>query len=127
MMLAENIGMLSVVSADRLLSRDEAARFEALRDTLPEDWVVDLQADAGMMWVAFVYKGSAPRSGPMFTVCRWDDRVGLFAQWPGDGICSVVAFTELWPILELVLDGIFTATATHPATKSAAGWTDTQH
>ena len=127
MLLAGTIGLPSAVSAGPLLSRDEAARFGALRDTLPEGWVVELQVDAGMAWVAFVHKAAAPRSGPMFTICRWHDRVGLFAQWPDGCSCSAVAFTELWPVLELVLDGIFTATQAQLTTVPTANWANTRH
>jgi len=126
-MLAENTGLPGAASADPLLSSDEAARFGALRDTLPEGWTVELQAGAGMAWAAFVYKADAPRSRPMFTVCRWDDRVGLFARWVDGRTCSAMAFTELWPVLELVLDGVFAATQAHLATVPTAGWADTRH
>ena len=105
-----NADALSTTATD-LLSQDEAARFGALKDTLPEGWVVELQAaGAGMAWVAFVHKAATPRSGPMFTVCRWSDRVGLLARWNEDRVCSAVAFSELWPVLELIVDGIFAAT-----------------
>jgi len=108
-------------STTLLLSEDEAAQFAALRTTLPEGWVAELQADAGMAWVAFIYDADAPRSRPMFTVCRWDDRVGLLAQWMNGAACSATAFTELWPILELVLDGILVSLQAHPATVPTRG------
>ena len=127
MLLAGAIGLPSAVPAGPPLSRDEAARFGALRDTLPEGWAVELQAGTGMAWVAFIHKADAPWSGPMFTVCRWVDRVGLFAQWPDDCSCSAVAFTELWPVLELILDGIFTATQAQLTTVSTAHWASTRH
>ncbi len=101
--------------ASLLLSSDEAAQFAALRSILPEGWVAELRADAGMAWVAFVYDAEAPRSRPMFTVCRWEDRVGLLAQWMNGAACSATAFTELWPILELVLDGILASLQEHLA------------
>jgi len=104
-----------------LLSEDEAAQFAALRTTLPEGWVAELRADAGMAWVALIYDADAPRSRPMFTVCRWDDRVGLLAQWMNSAACLATAFTELWPILELVLDGILVSLQTHPATVPTRG------
>ena len=127
MLLAETIGLHSAIPADPLLSRDEAARFGALRDTLPKGWVVELQADAGMAWAAFIYKADAPRSGPMFTVCRWSHCVGLFARWPDGCACSAVAFTELWPVLELILDGIFAATQAQLTTVPTANWANTRH
>lgn len=113
-------------SSSDLLSRDEAARVGALRDTLPEGWVVELQAAAGMAWVAFVHKADAPRSGPMFTVCRWSDRVGLLVRWEEGRVCSAAAFTELWPVLELILEGIFSATQAQMATVPTEGWANTR-
>lgn len=113
--------------ASPLLSRDEAAQFAALRTILPEGWVAELQADAGMAWVAFVYDAAAPRSRPMFTICRWDDRVGLLTQWRNGTACSATAFTELEPILDLVLDGILTSMQPHLAAVPTRGWVGTQH
>ena len=113
--------------AKPLLSKDEAAQFAALRTILPEGWVAELQADAGMAWVAFVYDAEAPRSRPMFTICRWDDRVGLLAQWVDGAACSAMAFTELEPILELVLDGILASMQPHLATVPTRGWAGTPH
>lgn len=127
MVLTGAIGLHSAIPADPLLSKDEAARFGALRDTLPEGWVVELQAGTGMAWAAFVHKADTPQSGPMFTVCRWSDRVGLFAHWPDGCACSAVAFTELWPVLELILDGIFTATQAQLTTVPTVGWASTRH
>ena len=40
--------------ANSLLSSDEAAQFAALRTILPEGWVAELQADAGMAWIALI-------------------------------------------------------------------------
>lgn len=114
-------------SASPLLSTDEAAQFAALRTILPEGWVAELQADAGMAWVAFVYDAEAPRSRPMFTICRWDDRVGLLAQWMNGAACSAMAFTELEPILELVLDGILTSMQPHLAAVLTGEWSNTRH
>ena len=127
MLLAGTIGLPSAAFANPPLSRDEAARFGALRDTLPEGWAVELKVNAGMAWVAFIHKADAPWSGPMFTVCRWHDRVGLFAQWPDDCSCSAVAFTELWPVLEQILDGIIAATQAQLTTVPTASWADTRH
>ena len=127
MVPAEDAGMSSASSDGPLLSQDETDRFGALRDTLPEGWVVKLQACAGMAWVAFVHKADAPGSGPMFTVCRWSDRVGLFAQWEEGGVYSATAFSELWPVLELILDGVFAAAQAQLATVPTEGWADMQH
>lgn len=119
--------MLSAAFGDLLLLQDEAARFAALKDALPKGWVVELQAGAGMVWVAFVHKAEAPGNRPMFTLCRWSDRVGLFAQWEEGRLCSAAAFTELWPVLEVILDGIFAATQAQLATVPTDGWAETQH
>lgn len=120
--LTRDVGTFGAASADLLLSDDEAARFAVLRTTLPDGWVLDLQGNAGMAWVAFVHKAEAPGSRPMFTVCRWSDRVGLFAQWEERRLCSATAFSELWPVLELILDGIFAATQAGLATVPTEGW-----
>ena len=80
-----------------------------------------------MAWVAFIYDAEAPRSRPMFTVCRWDDRVGVLAQWMNGAACSATAFTELEPILELVLDGIFASRQAHLATVPIEGRASLQH
>ena len=63
----------------------------------------------------------------MFTICRWDDRVGLLAQWVNGEACSAMAFTELEPILELVLDGILTSMQPHPVAVPNKGQAGTQH
>lgn len=110
--------------ATLLLSEGEAAQFAALRTALPEGWVAELQAEAGMAWLALIYDADAPRSRPMFTVCRWDDRVGLLAQWMNGTACSATAFTELWPILELVLDGILSSPQACLATVPTKGTLD---
>ncbi len=110
-----------------MLSRDEAAQFAALRTILPAGWVAELQAEVEMAWVAFIYDAEAPRSRPMFTVCRWDDRVGVLAQWMNGAACSATAFTELEPILELVLDGIFASMQAHLATVPTESRACTQH
>lgn len=98
-----------------------------MRDTLPEGWVVEVQAAAGMTWVAFIHKADAARSGPMFTVCRWSDRVGLLVRWEEGRVCSAAAFTELWPVLDLVLENIFAAMQARLATVATEGWADTRH
>lgn len=110
-----------------LLSGGEASQLAALRSSLPEGWVVELKPEAGMAWVAFVFQADAPRSRPMFTVCRWDDRVGLFVQWMNGSASSAAAFTELWPILKLILSDIFASTQAHLATVPTEGWDTNQH
>ncbi len=123
-MLTEKAGMATM---QPLLSSDEASEFEALGDALPAGWVLQLRPDPGMAWVAFVFQADAPRSRPMFTVCRWDNRVGLFVQWMDGSVASAMAFTELWPILDLILSSIFASTQVHLATVTTEGWDVTQH
>jgi len=127
MMLTGNIELSGMAAGHALLSSDEASQFGALRDALPKGWVVDVQADPAMAWAAFVYQADAPRSRPMFTVCRWDDRVGLFAQWVDGSACSAMAFTELWPILELIRGDVFASTQAHLATVPPEEWANTHH
>jgi len=91
----------------------------ALKRILPDSWVVELQADPGMAWAAIVCQAETPRSQPMFTVCRGSDRVALFVQWIGGSASSAVAFTELWPVLELIPSDIFAFTQTYLATVPA--------
>ena len=126
-MLTENIGISGAAVVHPPLSSDEASQFGALRDALPEGWVVELQPEAGMAWAAFIYQVDAPRSRPMFTVCRWHDRAGLYARWMDGSASSAMAFTELWPILDLILSGIFAYTQAHLATVPTEGWANTQH
>lgn len=120
-------GAPGAACADPLLSRDEASQFRALRNTLPDGWVAELQPEAGMAWAAFVYQAEAPRSSPMFTVCRWDDRAGVLVQWMDGSASSAMAFTELWPILELIQNGIFASMQAHLATVPTEDWAKTQH
>ncbi len=94
---------------------------------MPEGWVAELRAEIGMVWVAFIYDADAPRSQPMFTICRFSDHTGLFAQWMNGRVFQPIAFAELWPVLELVLDGIFAAMQVRRATVPAEGWTHTRH
>ncbi len=126
-MLTENIDISGAAAVRPSLSNDEASQFGALRDALPEGWVVELQPEAGMAWAAFIYQADAPRSRPMFTVCRWHDRVGLYTQWLDGSASSAMAFTKLWPILDLILSGIFAYTQAHLATVPTEGWANTQH
>ena len=63
----------------------------------------------------------------MFTVCRWSDRVGLLVRWEEGWVCSAAAFTELWPVLELILDGIFTVTQARLATVPTEECAKTRH
>ena len=114
-------------SLHSLLSGDEASEFEVLSNTLPEGWVMERQSQAGMAWVAFVYNADAPRSSPMFTICRWHDREGMFVQWLDGSASSATAFTELWPTLDPILNRIFAFTQAHLANVPTEGWTDTQH
>lgn len=63
----------------------------------------------------------------MFTICRWHDRMGMFVQWLDGSASSATAFTELWPILELILGRIFAFRQAHLATVPTEGWANTQH
>ena len=110
-----------------LLSTGEACQLGALQDSLPEGWVLEVKAAADMAWVAFVFCAQCPRSRPMFTLCRWSDRVGLFVQWMDGTASSVAAFTDLEPILELIPSDIFASTKRQLATVPAEGWTSTRH
>ena len=83
-MLTERSGNAGDVPAYALLSSDEASQFGALTKSLPEGWVVELRPDPDIVWVAFVYQADAPRSSPLLTVCRRDDRVGLYVQSIGE-------------------------------------------
>jgi hypothetical protein len=112
-MLIENTGTPGAITRQPLLSEDEASQFRALRAALPTGWVAELQPEAGMAWLAFVYQADAPRSRPMFSVCRWDDGVGLFTQWMDGSACMAMAFTELWPVLEQILDDTLACTQPH--------------
>jgi len=116
MMLTDNTSTSSAAVVHPSLSSDEVSQFGALRTTLPQGWIVELQTVAGMAWAAFVYQADAPRSRPMFTVCRWDDRLGMFVQWMDGSASSAFAFTELWPILDLIASDIFALTQAHLAT-----------
>ena len=113
--------------ANELLSSDEASEFGALKDTLPAGWVVELQPDPGLAWVAVVYQADAPRTRPMFTVCRWRDRAGLFMEWWDGHASSATAFTELWPTLEQIPGTIFAAAQAEMTTVQSPGWTRRQH
>jgi len=125
--LAGNVDMAGASGELLLLASDEASEFKALRTALPVGWVAELQPDPGMAWVAFVYRADAPRSRPMFTICRWDERVGLFVQWMNGSASSAMVFTELWPILELILSSIFASTQKNLATVTTEGWDATRH
>lgn len=92
--------------------------FQDMAEKLPAGWMVNVQADASMAWKAFVYRASAPESRPLFTVCRWSDRVGLFVQWADGSSYSVVTCTQLRPILDMVPSSIFAFAAVSLATES---------
>ncbi len=126
-MLIERSSRSGIAQSSPLLLRGEAFHFETLRNNLPCGWVIELAADAGMAWIAFVYYADAPRSTPMFTVCRWTDRVGLFVQWMDGSASSAIAFTDLEPIMDLIPNGIFASAEARLATVSADCWTDARH
>jgi hypothetical protein len=125
--LAANTARLRPASGSLLLSSDEAALFQSMKDNLPEGWVVDFEADADMAWIAFVFCAEAPRSRPMFTVCRWSDRLGLLAQWMDGTACSAFAFHDLEPVTSFILDGISEYADAHQVNVRAHGGADTRH
>ena len=126
-MLVEDACVPGASSAVQLLSPGEACQLGALQDSLPEGWVLEVKGEADMAWIAFVFYAQCPRSRPMFTLCRWSDRVGLFVQWMNGTASSVAAFTDLEPILKLIPSEIFASTKKQLATVPAEGWTSTQH
>ena len=126
-MRIEDISLPSVSVAVPLLSTGEARQLGILRESLPEGWVLEVKAEADMAWVAFIFCAQCPRSRPMFTLCRWSDRVGLFVQWMDGTASSVAAFTDLEPILELIPSDIFASTKKQLATVPTTGWTSTRH
>lgn len=126
-MLSANTAGPGVALGSPLLSTDEAVLFQSVKDNLPEGWVVDFEADADMAWIAFVYCAEAPRSRPMFTVCRWSDRLGLLAQWMDGTACSAFAFDDLEPVTSFILSGILEfAEESHAIVLAHAG-TDMMH
>ncbi len=76
-MLTQNATPLGAAPGGPLLLQGEGLLFDALADSLPGGWAVNIQADARMAWVAFVYRADDPQGRPLFTVCRWTDCVGL--------------------------------------------------
>ena len=127
MMLTEHSGNANNVQAYTLLSSDEASHFNALKRSLPEGWVVELRPNPDAVWVAFVYQADAHRSSPLFTVCRRDDRVGLFVQWMGEAPPATMVFTNLWPTLEFILQSVFAFLQVSLVTVPTEGWDDVQH
>lgn len=126
-MLSANTAGSGVALGSLLLSTDEAALFQSMKDDMPEGWVVEFEADADMAWIAFVYCAEAPRSRPMFTVCRWTDRLGLLAQWMDGTACSAFAFDDLEPVTSFILSGIFEFAEGHHAVVVAHAAAGTMH
>lgn len=127
MMLTEHSGNAGDISARALLSSDEASQFGALRRSLPKGWVIELRPDPDSVWVAFVYQADAPSSSSLFTVCRHDDRVGLFVQWMGKAPPATMAFTNLWPTLEVISKSVFAFMHMSLVTVPTEGWDVVQH
>ncbi len=127
MMRSENNVVPDAAPASLLISEGDATLFEGLKDNLPAGWVVDFEANAGMAWVAFVYCAEAPRSKPMFTVCRWIDRLGLLAQWMDGTAYSAFAFEELEPVTSFILAGICDHAEEHHANLVVHAAADTMH
>ncbi len=127
MMLTERSGSVGDSPAYALLSRDEASQFGALNRSLPKGWVVELRPDPDIVWVAFVYRADTPRGGPLFTVCRRDDRVGLSVQWMGEAPPATMLFKHLWPTLELISKSVFAFLQVSLVTVATEGWDEVQH
>jgi len=98
-----------------------------LRHNLPDGWVVDVQADAEMTWSAAVYRASALSGGLQFTICGWNNRVGLIVHWMDGSAVSAIAFAELEPIVDLIPNGIFMCALARLATVPAVDWNSTKH
>jgi hypothetical protein len=126
-MLTGDPSVLSALFATSLLSWGEACQLRALQDNLPAGWMLEVKAEAGMAWAAFVFCMEHPRSQPVFTLCRWYDRMGLFVQWMDGTASSAAAFTDLEPILDLIPNGIFASAEARLVTVSTEGWANTQH
>ncbi len=127
MMLTERSGSVDHIPAYALLSIDEASQFEALKRSLSTVWLVELRPNPDIAWVAFVYRADAPKGSPLSTVCRRDDRVGLFVQWMGEAPPATALFTNLRPTLELVSEGVFAFLQVSLVTVATEGWDDVQH
>lgn len=119
--------MLNLDRAPPPLSTAEGALFEGLRDTLPGGWAVDFEANAGMAWVALVYRAEAPTSAPLFTICRWDNCVGLFVRWGAGTVASAAVYPELSTVLDLIPNSIFAVAEARLATIQAESWSCTTH
>ena len=113
--------------APQPLSTVEGALFEGLKDTLPGGWAVDFEANAGMAWVALVYRAEAPTSAPLFTICRWDNCVGLFVRWVDGAVASAAVYTELSTVLDLIPNSIFAVAEARLATFRAESWSGATH
>ncbi len=88
---------------------------------------MEFKADVEMAWTAFIYCEDAPRSRPLFIVCRWSDHMGLFVQWMDGSAASAIVFTELSPVLDLIPSGIFACAEARLATVPPTNWADTSH
>ena len=126
-MLTETTKVLGAALAASLLSVEEEFHLDALGSMLPHDWNLELKADVEMAWIAVIYCMDAPRSRPLFTICRWSDRTGLFARWKGEVMSSATAFTELQPVIGQVLSGVFACANTQPAKAGSRASMNTWH
>lgn len=118
--------VLSVAPAALLLPA-QALLLDVLGHNLPDGWNVDVQADVGMAWAAAVCCAYAPSSAPRFTICGWNDHVGLIVHWMDGSAFSAVAFAELEPIVALIPSLIFTGALACLATVPAMDWNRTRH
>jgi len=126
-MLTERSKNAGDIPAYALLSSDEVSQFGALKRSLPKSWVVELRPDPDSVWVAFVYQADAHSNSPLFIVCRRDDRVGLFVQWMGEAPPATMAFTNLWPTLEVISSSVFAFLQVSLVTVPTDGWDVVQH
>jgi len=126
-MLAETTAVPSLLPAALRVSASEAILFDDLMDDMPAGWGVNFALDAGMEWAAFIHRADDPRNGPLFTVCRWTDRVGLFVRWREGSTSSIIVSTELSDVLDLSSHGIFAFSAACLTTVRVESWADTMH
>jgi len=110
----------------RLLSVIEGVLFEHLQSSLPEGWLVKLQAKPEVEWIALIYQATDRNTMPLFTVCRWRGQLGLFVRWT-DGTNSTVIHTELCSILDMISNTAFEMKAAYLATVPMQGWADIKH
>lgn len=110
-----------------VLLPNETTLLDALRHNLPDGWVVDVQADAGMAWSAAVYRASTLGGGPQFTICGWSACIGLIVHWIDGSGFSAITFAELEPIVDLIPSAVFMGALARLATAPPMDWNNTRH